>query len=315
MTWSWSPFALMLTMGVQIPRSRLPRRSLEVWILQTALLSILASTLMVSTCHASPILAQPQPHHESHLTVLDSTNLISKGLFDDYDSHQDVPAVVGELHAVDTRHLHHRGLGLRKKASQLSLAFDGMTLIGFAYTEALIGKEFDSRPIRLNSLTLPARRPTHPSTEYLYLIPKLGIESQNPKEAFWNCPVYASKSLMKENIPRMVYESHGEPPVYTATFDDGSDGPAPPYTATARNARTTSTAISKRETDRGRIIFFKDQGQSTVIMRLPREEFTQKWGLKGECYRTPNRLPTSAADQWNAWKKNIEGWPSFIDLV
>ncbi|KAJ3986372.1 hypothetical protein F5890DRAFT_1504174 [Lentinula detonsa] len=205
MTWSWSPFALMLTMGVQIPRFRLPRRSLEVWILRTtALVSILASTLVVSTCRASPILAQPQPNHESHLTVLDSTNMISKGLFDDYDSHQDVPAVVGELHAVDTRHLrHHRGLGLRKKASQLSLAFDGMTLIGFAYTEALIGKEFDSRPIRLNSLTLPARRPTHPSTEYLYLIPKLGIESQNPKEAFWNCPVYASKSLMKENIPRM----------------------------------------------------------------------------------------------------------------
>ncbi|KAJ3745614.1 hypothetical protein DFH05DRAFT_1038548 [Lentinula detonsa] len=137
MTWSWSPFALMLTMGVQIPRFRLPRRSLEVWILRTtALVSILASTLVVTTCRASPILAQPEPHHESHLTVLDSTNLISKGLFDDYDSHQDVPAVVGELHAVDTRHLHHRGLGLRKKASQLSLAFDGMTLIGFAYTEA-----------------------------------------------------------------------------------------------------------------------------------------------------------------------------------
>ncbi|KAJ3993274.1 hypothetical protein F5050DRAFT_1810664 [Lentinula boryana] len=308
MPWSWSP--LLLTMGVQIPRSRLTCRGLEVWILRTTLVSILASTLMVTTCRASPILAQPQPHHESHLTVLDSTNLATKGLFDDYHSHQDVPAVVGELHEVDPPHLHHRGFGLRKKASQLSLAIDRMTLIGFAYTEALIGKQFDSKLIRLNSLTLPARRPTHPSTEYLYLIPKLGIESQNPK-----CPVYARKSLMKENIPEMVYESHGEPPVYTATSDTESDGPAPPYSATARNARTTSTAISKRETDRGRVIFFKDQDQSTVIMRLPREEFTQKWGLKGECYRTANGLPRSAADQWNAWKKNIQGWPSFIDLV
>ncbi|KAJ3861663.1 hypothetical protein EV359DRAFT_66298 [Lentinula novae-zelandiae] len=193
-----------------------------------------------------------------------------------------------------------------------------MSLIGFAYTEALIGKEYENKPIRLSSLTLPARRPTHPSIEYLYLLPKLGLESQNPKV---RCllDLYASKSMTKENmsqmppwqlVPPQIYEAHGEPPVDTTTSESESDSPAPPYTATTDGI--SLPAMSKRDTDRNRVIF---KEHDTVVMRLPRKEFTKSWGLKGECHRTQKDLPKTAADQWNARKDRVLGWPSFLDLV
>ncbi|KAJ3914599.1 hypothetical protein F5877DRAFT_82635 [Lentinula edodes] len=272
---------------------RIPRH--ETWILRF-LIAVLASASLVTTCCASPLPLNTLCYSK-HGSGTAGTN--------------SAPLVPSHSHEEDSENftrLGLRGLGLGLK--KLSLAWDGMSLIGFAYTEALIGKEYENKPIRLSSLTLPARRPTHPSIEYLYLLPKLGLESQNPKDACWSCPVYASKSMMKANMPQMIYEAHGEPPVYATTSEIESDSPAPPYTATDG---INPPAMSKRDTDRNQVIFFKEH--DNVVMRLPREEFTKSWALKGECHRTHKDLPKTAADQWNAWKDTILGWPSFLNLV
>ncbi|KAJ3812718.1 hypothetical protein F5876DRAFT_74595 [Lentinula aff. lateritia] len=273
---------------------RIPKH--EACILQF-FIAVLASASLLTTCCASPLPLNTLYYskHGSGTAGTNSTPL--------------VPVHSQEEDPVNFTPLGLRGLGLGLK--KLSSAWDGMSLIGFAYTEAIIGKEYENKPIRLSSLTLPARRPTHPSIEYLYLLPKLGLESQNPKDACWSCPVYASKSMMKKNMPQMIYEAHGEPPVYTTTSESESDSPAPPYTATTDDI--SPPAMSKRDTDRNRIIFFKEH--DTVVMRLPRKEFTQSWGLKGECHRTHKDLPKTAADQWNTWIDRILGWPSFLDLV
>ncbi|KAJ3899645.1 hypothetical protein F5879DRAFT_494708 [Lentinula edodes] len=170
---------------------RIPRH--ETWILRF-LIAVLASASLVTTCCASPLPLNTLCYSK-HGSGTAGTN-----------SAPQVPSHSHEEDSENFTRLGFRGLGLGLK--KLSLAWDGMSLIGFAYTEALIGKEYENKPIRLSSLTLPARRPTHPSIEYLYLLPKLGLESQNPKDACWSCPVYASKSMMKANMPQMVSETY-----------------------------------------------------------------------------------------------------------
>ncbi|KAH7870640.1 uncharacterized protein C8R40DRAFT_635762 [Lentinula edodes] len=237
----------------------------------------LAWTLFARKGHASPLPAIPEQPELG--TAISNTNSSSSDYDYYYTNHTDSQ--------IRPRHLQldSRGVGLKKGLIRAALWLNpDWVVLGFAYLEPEEGEiSGDGSSVQLGALKLPAMNldTTEIPRSRVYLLPKLGMQAQNPGNHYWTCLVYASKKNMKKVKPQMSY-------------------------------RFSHNHISTQA-----ITFFSDPSFAGItVMQVPLSAKTvDDWKLVAECYKTPNKLPTKVNPSWNTWRNEIEGLPKGMNLV
>ncbi|KAJ3914693.1 hypothetical protein F5877DRAFT_70497 [Lentinula edodes] len=159
--------------------------------------------------HASPLPAIPEQPELG--TAISNTNSSSSDYDYYYTNHTDSQ--------IRPRHLQldSRGVGLKKGLIRAALWLNpDWVVLGFAYLEPEEGEiSGDGSSVQLGALKLPAMNldTTEIPRSRVYLLPKLGMQAQNPGNRYWTCLVYASKKNMKKVKPQMV-------PLSAKTVDD-----------------------------------------------------------------------------------------------
>ncbi|KAJ3815277.1 hypothetical protein F5876DRAFT_72174 [Lentinula aff. lateritia] len=247
----------------------------------------LAWSLFASKGYASPLPAISEQLECG--TAVSNTNSSGSDYDYYYTNHTDSQ--------IRSRHLQldSRGVGLKKGLIRAALWLNpDWAVLGFAYMKPEEGEiSGDGNSVQLGALKLPAMNldTTEIPRSRIYLLPKLGMQAQNPDNEYWTCLVYASKKSMKKK-PRMLYRSERE-----------INQSSPPFS----NDHISTQAIT----------FFSDPSFAGItVMQVPLSaEIVNGLKLLAGCFKTPNILPTKVNPSWNTWKKEIEGLPTGMNLV